>query len=174
MFSNRYRSVKILGILLLLLSLAWYSNRENRFLTFAECMRDPTRYQGAEVYNFLEPRILEVDEKRLIISQPDGPLEIRIPEGFDGVFPEGAEISDLKPGDSLEAVTVFRLPGYLELKAIRGAPLRRLKIVLSIIPVLLVGFILLRTVRWRKGFLVMLPDTVEASDRSDTSDRSDV
>ncbi len=137
-------------------------------------MRDPARYQGAEVSNFLEPRILEVDDRRLLISQPDGPLEIRIPEGFDGVFPEGAEIADLQPGDSLEAVTVFRLPGYLELKAIRGAPLRRLKIVLSIIPVLLVGFILSRTVRWRQGFLVMLPDTSsDASDRSDVSDRSD-
>ncbi|MDP8235721.1 MAG: hypothetical protein P9M08_05015 [Candidatus Erginobacter occultus] len=169
MFSNRYRSVKILGILLLFPSLAWYSNRENRFLSFAECMRDPTRYQGAEVSNFLEPRILDVDDRRLLISQPDGPLEIRIPKGFDGVFPEGAEIAELKPGDSLEAVTVFRLPGYLELKAIRGAPLRRLKIVLSILPVLLVGFILLRTVRWRKGFLVILPDTSEASDKSDRS-----
>ncbi len=158
MFSNRYRTIKILGISLLLLFLAWYSHRQNHFLSLAECLEDPVKYDGTEVSHFLEPRVIAIGESRLLISQPGGPLEIRIPEGFDGVFPEGAKISDLEPGDSLEAVTVFRRPGYLELTAIRGAPLRKFKIALSIIPVLAVGFILLRTVRWREGFLVMLPD----------------
>ena len=159
MFSNRYRKIKILGISLLLIFLAWYSNRQNQFLTLADCLRDPAKYDGAEVSSFLEPRVLEVQESYLLLSQPDGPLKIQIPEGFDGVFPEGTKISDLEPGDSLEAITVFHQEGYLELKAIRGAPLRQLKILVSIIPVLLVGFILLRTVRWQKGFLVMRSDS---------------
>lgn len=167
MFSNRYRIIKILGISLLLIFLAWYSNRQNQFLTLADCLRDPARYDGAEVSCFLEPRILEVQESYLLLSQPDGPLKIQIPEEFDGIFPEGTEISDLKPGDSLEAITVFRREGYLELKAIRGAPLRRLKILVSIIPVLIVGFILLRTVRWREGFLVMPADAPENSNQPD-------
>jgi len=173
MFSDRCRVIKIGGILFLLILLAWYSNRRNRYPTFADCLREPGRYAGEEISIYMEPRVIEVTGGHILISQPDGPVEVRIPEGFDGVFPEGAKLSDLEPGDSLEAVAVFRLPGYLELKAVRGAPLRRWKILLSILPVILVGLILLRTIRWRKGFLVMLPDTSsDASDRSDVSDES--
>lgn len=167
MFSDRHRTIKILGIALLLLFLAWFSDRQNRFLTFAECLRDPERFAGREIDIFLEPRVIEVGKRYLLVSQPDGPLEIRIPKGFDGVFPRGAKISDLKPGDSLEAIAVFRLPGYLELKAIRGAPLRRLKVALSIIPVLVAAWFLIRSIRREGKFLVIKPDGADRSDESD-------
>jgi hypothetical protein len=158
MFSDRFRAFKIAGIVLLLVFCAWYSNRQNRYLTFAECLLNPERFAGAEVIIYLEPKIIEVTDSYLLVSHPDGPMEIRVPEGFDGVVPEGAKLSDLKPGNSLEAVAVFRLPGYLELKAIRGAPLRRFKIALSIIPALVVAGFLFRTVRRDGAFLVMKDD----------------
>lgn len=167
MFSDRYRGVKIGGIIFSLLLLAWYSDRQNQFPTLADCLREPERFAEREIDITLEPRVIEVGERHILVSQPDGPLEIRVPEDFDGVYPAGAKLADLNPGDSLEAVTVFRLPGYLELKAIRGSPLRRLKVALSIIPVLAVGFILLRTVRREKGFLVMQSDNSDRSDKSD-------
>ncbi len=166
MFSDRHRFIKILGILALLLLLGWYSNRENRFLTFAECREDPERFAGATLDTFPEARVLAVSESSVRISSPDGPLELRIPEGFDGVFPEGAELGDLNPGDSLEAVAVFRLPGYLELKMIRGAPLRRYKILISIVAVGGLGFFLIRSIRWKGGFLEFRPDASGISDRS--------
>jgi hypothetical protein len=155
MFSDRFRAFKIAGIVLFLVFSVWYSNRRNRYLTFAECLRNPERFAGAEVIIYLEPKIIAVTESYLLVSHPDGPMEVRIPEGFDGVVPEGAKLSDLRPGDSLEAVAVFRPPGYLELKAIRGAPLRRFKIALSIIPALVVAVLLFRSVRREGAFLVM-------------------
>ena len=167
MFSDRYRGVKIGGIVLLLIFLAWYSDRRNQFPVLADCLREPERFAGREIDITFEPRVIAVDERRILVAQPDGPLEIIIPEDFDGVFPRGEKLADLNPGDSLEAVAVFRLPGYLELKAIRGSPLRRLKVALSIVPTLAVGFILLRTIRREKGFLVVLPDTSDAAEKSD-------
>lgn len=167
MFSDNHRTIKILGILGLLLLLGWYSNRENRLLTFAECLEDPERFAGETLETFPEARVLAVTGSYVRISSPDGPLELRIPEGFDGVYPEGAELSDLNPGDSLEVAAVFRLPGYLELKLIRGAPLRRYKILFSIVAFGGLGFFLIRSLRWKGGFLEFRPDKPGTPDRSD-------
>ena len=167
MFSNRHRAIKILGILALLLSLGWYSDRENRVLTFAECLEDPELFAGETLDTFPEARVLAVSGSHVRISSPDGPLDLRIPEGFDGIYPEGAQLSDLNPGDSLEVAAVFRLPGYLELKLIRGAPLRRYKILFSIVAVGGLGFFLIRSLRWKEGFLEFRPDDSGISDRSD-------
>ncbi len=167
MFSDRHRTIKILGILALLLLLGWYSDRENRFLTFAECLEDPVRFAGETLDTFPEARVLAVTGSYVRISSPDGPMELRIPEDFDRVYPEGAELSDLNPGDSLEVAAVFRLPGYLELKMIRGAPLRRYKILFSIVTVGGLGFFLFRSIRWKGGFLEFRPDGPGVSERPD-------
>ncbi len=155
MFSDRYRPVKIAGLILALVFLGWLSNRQTRRLTFAECLRDPERYSGAEVIIYQEPRLIKINEHRLVVSNPEGPIEIRIPPGFAGVVPPGARLTDLKPGDSLEAVTVFRRPGDLELKAIRGSPLRGLKVMVSIVPVIFVGIFLFRSIGREGSFLVV-------------------
>ncbi len=140
---------------MLLILLAWYASASQNILTFSRCLADPEGCNGKEVPIFLEAHVLEITPDLIRISQPDGPLDVVIPPGFDGMVPAGTSLEDVKPGQSLEAVTVFRLPGYLELKAFRSARLRKMKIIISIFPVIVVGILLAVAVRWENGRLVI-------------------
>ena len=155
MFSNRCRIAKIIGLLTILLLLAWYSDAARQPLTLAECLGDPKRFAGSEVPIFLEARVLGVSPECLRIFQLDGPIDIIIPPRFKGMVPPDLTLEDIAPGQSMEALTVFRLPGYLELKKLRIAPLRPLKIIISIIPALIVLIVLATSLRWERGRLVM-------------------
>ncbi len=135
--------------------LAWYSDTAQQPLTLSECLENPERYEGVEVPIFLEARVMDLTPDRLRISQITGPLEITIPPRFNGMVSSYSSLDDVKPGQSLEAITVFRLPGYLELKNLRIAPLRPLKIIFSIFPAIIVLVILIISIRWEKGRLVV-------------------
>ncbi|MFH1039490.1 MAG: hypothetical protein V1789_12570 [PVC group bacterium] len=155
MFSDRYRIAKIAGLAILLAALAWYADAAQKVLTYSECLSDPERFDGKEVPIFMEARILETTPGSIRISQPDGPLDLLVPPHFQGMVPAGASLEDVKPGQSLEAVAVFRRPRFLELKAFRSAQLRKFKIFVSIFPVVLVAFFLFRTIRWENGRLII-------------------
>ena len=142
-------------MLLILGLLAWYSDAAQQPLTLLECLENPERYEGVEVPIFLEARVMDLTPDRLRISQITGPLEITIPPRFNGMVSSYSSLDDVKPGQSLEAITVFRLPGYLELKNLRIAPLRPLKIIFSIFPAIIVLVILIISIRWEKGRLVV-------------------
>lgn len=155
MFSDRYRTIKIVGLIAILSLMAWYSDAARQPLTFSECLDNPEHYQGREVPIFLEARVLGITPDYLRVSQITGSIDIFIPHRFKGMVSSFDSLEDIKPGQSLEAVTVFRLPGHLELKELRIAPLRPLKIIVSIIPAIIVLVILITSLRWEKGRLVM-------------------
>ncbi len=155
MFSDRYRIAKIIGLVTILLLLAWYADSAQQPLTFSECRENPEEYAGREVPIFLEARVLGVTPDCLRVSQITGTIDIIIPAGFKGMVSSFNSLEDIKPGQSLEAITIFRLPGYLELKELRIAPLRPLKIIVSIFPAIIVLIILLASLRWEKGRLVV-------------------
>ncbi len=143
MFSDRYRKTKIFGLIIVLGLLAWYSDAARQTLTLSECLENPELYAGREVPIFLEARVLGITPDCLKVSQITGPIDIVIPPRFSGMVSSFASLEDIKPGQSLEAVTLFRLPGYLELKELRIAPLRPLKIIVSIFPAIIVFIILI-------------------------------
>jgi len=155
MFSDRYRKTKIIGLIVILGILAWYSDAAQQPLTLSECLNNPELYEGVEVPVSLEARVMDLTPNRLRVSQITGPVEITIPPRFSGMVSSYSSLDDVKPGQSMEAITVFRLPGYLELKKLRIAPLRPLKIILSIFPAIIVLIILIISIRWENGRLVV-------------------
>jgi hypothetical protein len=155
MFSERYRKTKILGLIIVLGLLAWYSDTARQPLTLSECLENPELYAGSEVPIFLEARVLGMTPDCLRVSQITGSIDIRIPPEFKGMASSFSSLEDIKPGQSLEAVTLFRFPGYLELKELRIAPLRPLKIIVSIFPAIIVLIILIVSLRLEKGRLVV-------------------
>lgn len=136
-------------------------------MTLDLCLSDPERFDGTEVPIYMEARVIEVDPGCLRVSQPDGPLNLIIPPRFSGLVPPGATMEEIKPGQSLAAVAVFRRPGYLELKRLRVAPLRQVKIIISIFPAVIVLILLIGSIRWEKGRLVMKEVTKVTKVRSD-------
>jgi len=155
MFSNRYRKIKIVGLITALSLMAWYSNYVQQPLTLYKCLDNPERYEGSEVPIFLEARVLGMTPDCLRVSQITGSINITIPPRFTGMVSSFASLDDIKPGQAMEAITVFRLPGYLELKELRIAPLRPLKIIVSIFPAIIVLIILITSLRWENGRLVI-------------------
>jgi len=145
-FSDRHRALKIILIALavigLVLSVRFWADEGPGY---QQCLADPDSCDGREIPFFIDARIVRIDPERIVISQPEGPVEIRVPKGM-------GEIRG-KPGDYLEALAVFHKEGGLELKALQLAPLRRIKIAVSIIPVLGVAYLLLKTIRWKNGRL---------------------
>lgn len=155
MFSDRFRKIKIIGLIIVLGLLAWYSDTVRQPLTLSKCLDNPEHYEGSEVPIYLEARVLGITPDYLRVTQITGSIEIAIPPRFRGMVSSFASLEDIKPGQSLEAVTVFRLPGYLELKELRIAPLRPLKIIVSIFPAIIVLIILITSIRWENRRLVM-------------------
>ena len=100
MFSDRYRKTKIIGLLVILGLLAWYSDAAQQPLTLLECLENPERYEGVEVPIFLEARVMDLTPDRLRISQITGPLEITIPPRFNGMVSSYSSLDDVKPGQS--------------------------------------------------------------------------
>lgn len=147
MFSDRYRLLKIILICIALIGLLFYAYGKRKDLTLARCRTDPVRFAGAEVPLYVDSRLLEIEPDRILVSQPGGDVTVMVP----------AEKRPVKarPGEHIEAITIFRREGYLELKKIRTAPLRKLKIVISIPPLLLLAFLLIKSLRWEKGRLVI-------------------
>ena len=147
MFSDQHRILKLTLIILTLIGFSLSVQFGKPGLTYRQCLSDPETFDGKEIPIYIDARIIRIEPTRLIISQPEGPVAVRVPGGTGWI--KG------KPGDYLEALVVFHREGYLELKAIQTAPLRKIKIAVSILPVLVVAALLIRTVRWEKGRLVM-------------------
>lgn len=148
MFSDRYRVLKIallsLGIAALAFSARFW---ESAGPDYRRCLAEPESCDGQLIPFFIDARIIRIEPDRLVISQPEGEVVIRVPGGT-------ASIGG-KPGDYLEARAIFHREGWLELEAIQVAPLRRLKIAVSLLPVLAVAYLLFKTIGWKDKRLII-------------------
>ncbi len=156
MFSDRHRILKIVLLAIALAGLIFYARTAKVELTLSQCLTDPGLYDGREVPVGLEAKVVEVRPDRLRISQLGGLIDVKVPPGFDSIVPRGTRLEDLQPGQFVQARTVFHRGGYLELRELRVASLRKIKILVSILPVLLVAVWLARSLRWRKGGLTII------------------
>lgn len=148
MFSDRRRGLKILLLGLFLAASCVYAQFSSRELDYEDCLADPEKYAGAEVWVGRDLTIGAVEPGRFRVRGPGEEFSVEVPGGTEGL--------GLRTGDYFQAITVFRPRdggGYLELREIRTAPRRRLKILVSVLPVLLVGLLLVRCLRWKNGFL---------------------
>ena len=155
MFSDRYRTTKIIALTVALFLLAFHAHLNRKRSLIPAYRENPPDFIGREIPFHLEPKVVKVAPGRLWLRQLDDQAEIIIPEGFSGVIPDYLTVDDIEPGQYVEAVTVVNRRGDLELKKIRIAYLRRAKIAVSLLPALLVAVILILSVRREKGRLVM-------------------
>lgn len=100
------------------------------------CLKDPLRYDGQEIGVGTEATVVEI--------LPDGFL---LHEMGQTIRVEG-DPQNASQGDFVRMRAVFHKQGYLELKHLYVAKGRRLKILVSIVPALLILFFVLRTYRF--------------------------
>lgn len=145
-------NARVLGLIcipILLFLLAFHSARTYPVLSLNDCMEDPDAYDEQIVSWYNEPMIGEIYNDGFLLVQGQGP-SIRVL----------ADTAGLIPGKFIGMVSVFHEEGYLESKKLVVARNRRYKIWLSVIPVFIVGFLLLKTIRinWKKGNLELKDD----------------
>jgi len=153
-FSDRFRILKISALLLFILASCLAAQLAFHELTLEECLAAPAAYDGRRVPVALGVTLGRIEPQRFWVSGGPAEFAVEVPGGTAGL--------NLRSGDFFQAVTVFRRSdtgGYLELEEIRPAPLRRLKIVVSVLPVLLVAVLLVRSIRLERGFLVLRGDS---------------
>ena len=151
MFSDRHRTIKIIALAAVLFLFCLYSQLAYPVLTYQQCLSDPARYDGSLVQVALGARLLKISPYTITLRQPDGPRKILVPSGTSSLKGE--------VGDFCSAITYFHRDGTLELRNIdkdfRAAPLRRLKIIISIFPALFVMVWLCFSLQVERGRLVL-------------------
>ncbi len=104
------------------------------------CLRDPLRYDRQEIGVGTEAKVVEIFPGGFMLQEMGRTIRV-----------EGNSLNAL-PGDFVRLRAVFHKEGYLELKHLYVAKGRRLKIVISILPALLVLFLILKSYKfnWRR------------------------
>ncbi len=125
------------GLLLaLLLALVYYGYRAYPEIRLADCLKDPARYDGT-----------------LITVGTEATVEQLLPDGFlvrqmGRVVRVIGDAGDAKPGDFVRFRARFHREGYLTLQHLYVAKARRAKVAVSILPVLLVAVLVVKTYRF--------------------------
>jgi len=143
------RIIGLIGIPILLILLAFYSASKYPTLSLNECLQNPEAYDGCTLSWFNEPMIGEIHDDGFLLIQGQGP-SIRVI----------ADTTGLIVNKFIGMTAVFHKEGYLESKKLVVARNRRYKIWLSVLPVLLVGFMMIRTIRidWKNKCLELKKD----------------
>ncbi|UCD84613.1 MAG: hypothetical protein JSU92_00035 [Deltaproteobacteria bacterium] len=138
MLTDRYRTQKVAGLLLVLILSCIYSqtNRPKKDLTLWECLSEPEKYDNRELIFRKAPKIGEVFQDRFEIFQGNRKVMVFGP------------MENLKKGDYVTMRVTFHKEGHLVVKEIHIYKYRILKIVISIMTVILVGWIFFRKYRF--------------------------
>jgi len=125
----------ITGLILLLL-LCFYAHDSSPYPDLAEILAQPENYAGKRVAIFIEARIMELTTDGFILTQRGQRLRVH------------TAIKNA-PVDEFVAVTgIFQPPNHLHAGMVHLAPARRWKIAVSVIPVLLLAFLLPMALRF--------------------------
>ncbi len=147
MFSDRLRVLKMIVIAGLIVVLGWWAHRSVRDPVWVDYLARPEKYHGRTVTVAREARIVSVDSTRLVVTQPEGNIELLVPPGF--------ELPSLPPGRDVSALAVFDRDGFFTLEAISASPFRKWKIVVSLLTALAVVLFLFFSIRVGKGGLAL-------------------
>lgn len=136
----RKRWVLISGLVLLLIVLAYYGYRYNPRVNLSMCLNDPLKYDCHEISIETEAKVFERLPDGFILQEMGHTIRVK------------GDPQNVSPGDYVQLKAIFHKEGYLGLKHLYVAKGRRLKILVSIAPVVLVLFLLFRTYRfdWRQ------------------------
>ena len=136
----KIRSLYIFLLLLGLFSLSYFSVHHHPWISVADCLEDPEKYDGAVVTSYHEPIIGEINADGFNLLQKHNP-SIRV----------YADTTGLIKGEYVGLKAVFRKEGYLKKVELIVARKRREKIWISILPTILIGFLLLKYFRLNRS-----------------------
>lgn len=145
-FSDKYRIIKAITLITLIFSLCIYSRmKEDSSLTFQQCLLNPNKY----------------DKVRLNIGHTDTKIGKVRKDGFELVESKDrisvmGNAKNLKENEYIYLQAIFHKEGYLELERIRIRRFRRLKMAVSVLPVLLVTFLFFKRYRFNFKTLVFV------------------
>ena len=122
--------------LLLMIWLSWYGKENDPTITLQMCLKEPRRYDNAIIEVGTEATVDSLTKDGFILKQMGKKIKV---VGSD---------KDLKTGEYISLLAVFHNEGWLELKKIHVAKNRRLKILTSLLPVLLVFYFFFRHYRF--------------------------
>jgi len=143
MFTNEYRAQKVIALSFVVILFCIYNhNRPATTLNYHECLLDPNKYDGSELIVKNEAIIGEIFEDKFEILQNNKKIMVR-----------GATES-LKSNEFVSLRATFHKEGYLTVKEIHVHRYRRLKIAISILPVMIVGWIFFRKYKFNSKKMV--------------------
>ena len=134
--SGRTRWILIFGLLLSLIALVWYGYRFNPRVMLKMCLDDPIKYDGIGIEVGTEAKVTKLLPDGFIVKEAGRTIRVK-------GNPQNASM-----GDFVRMRAVFHKEGYLELKRLQVAKGKYIKIVVSIVPALLVLFLLFRTYKF--------------------------
>ncbi len=136
----RHRWLKTAGLLAVLAGFTVYGYLYNPGGKLGKCLANPERYDGRIIGVGTEARVVELLPEGFVIQELGKKIRVI------GDLPKAS------PGDYIRIRAVFHKEGYLELEQLYVAKGRQTKIFISIVPALLVIFLLFRTYRfdWRQ------------------------
>ncbi len=136
---NSMRAGGILALLLALTALVYYGYLHYPGITLRMCVEDPLRYDGRAIGVGTETTVAALFADGFLIHH------------MGDTFRVLGDPGDAEPGDFIQMRAVFHCEGYLELQRLHVAKYRRLKIIVSIAPVVLVAFLFLKHYRFNWG-----------------------
>lgn len=138
--SPAWRWILTLVLVLILVGLVYYGYRNNPSVGLQVCLDNPLGYDGREIGVGTEATVVRRLTDGFIVKELGRTIRV-----------EGNP-QEASPGDFVRMRGVFHKEGYLELKQLYVAKQRRLKILISIVPVLFVLVLFFRTYRfdWRR------------------------
>ena len=140
------RLLYIFLLLLGLFSLSYFSVHHHPWISVSDCLEDPGQYDGAVVTSYHEPTIGKIYSDGFDLLQKHHP-SIRV----------YADTTGLIKGEYVGLKAIFYKEGYLKSVELVVASKRRKKIWISVLPVILIGFLLLKYFRLNlKSFQVEL------------------
>jgi len=136
--SNKHRIKKLLIFILIIVLLSLYSHvkRPESSLTFNECLQNPEKYDRHVIYIRNEAKIGKVFDNKFEIIQGENK------------FMAFGSSPDLRENDYITAKATFFKKGYIKIEKSHVHKYRRIKIAISVIPVLLIIFLFLREYRF--------------------------
>jgi hypothetical protein len=127
---------RIIVGLFLLASLCAGAHYSRPYPDLAEMLAQPQQYAGKRVALFIETRVAEQTEDGFILTQRGHRLRVH------------TAIKDVPPNEFVAVAGIFQPPDRLHADSVRHAKGRRWKIAVSVIPVLLLVFLLPMALRF--------------------------
>jgi hypothetical protein len=136
----------MIALVILIAGLCVYAKFNHPWISLNECLSNPERFDGATVYQFREPRVGKIERDGFWLLQRQGPT----------VFVK-SDTAGLKENSYLGMVAVFHKTGTLDAVRIQLAPKRREKMAVSLLPAVVICFLLIRAFRFDRNRMEFRP-----------------